>query len=241
MKTAREDDPNAKSLYRVGGLSALAIAIGYLVTIPIYAAAGIPPEGAESWLRYGADKTAAWSAILGLSVLTDVLFIPLALALYFALKGVDRGAMLLGAAFILLFVAVDLSVTWPNYAALISLSRDYGAATTEAQRAADVTAASYAWAVVSSDLESFYSIGTLAIGILIVGIVMLRTSFSRAGAWLGIATGVGGLVAVVGPLFVGGLGIVAILVSLLTTIWLLVTGYRLVELGRAPLTTSEVV
>ena len=61
-----------------------------------------------------------WWAILGLSVLTDLLLVPVALALYLALKGVDRDAMLVATAFIGLFVVLDLAVTWPNYASLIA-------------------------------------------------------------------------------------------------------------------------
>ena len=40
-------DPTGKWLYRVGGISALVLGLAYIVTIPIYVAAGIPPSGAE--------------------------------------------------------------------------------------------------------------------------------------------------------------------------------------------------
>ena len=67
--SAEADD---RTLYRVGGLAALGIGIGYVVIIPIYLAVGAPPTGAEAWLTYLAGKTAPWWAILGLSVLTDL-------------------------------------------------------------------------------------------------------------------------------------------------------------------------
>src|SRR5215469_13891053 len=85
---AGEDPMNAKTrienaadtegtwLYRVGGLSALLLGIAYIATIPLYLSVGAPPSGGEARLHYFVGKTTVWWAILGLSVLTDVLFVP---------------------------------------------------------------------------------------------------------------------------------------------------------------------
>jgi Domain of unknown function (DUF4386) len=219
-------------LYRVGGVSALLLGIGYIAIFPVYASVGAPPSGGEAWLEYSAGKTGAWSAILGLSVVTDLLFVPIALALYTALRGINRDAMLLSTAFVLLFVVLDLAVTWSNYAALIALGDGYAAATTEIQRMAYVAAASYPSAVLTSTLEGIYSIVTLAVGLLILGLVMLRSTFGRTVAWLGIATGILGIVSVVGALVVSGLSVAVIVASVLTTIWALLVGYRLLRLAR---------
>ena len=51
---------------------------------------GARPSGAEAWLGYIAGNLTAWWAILGLSVLTDFLLLPVVLALYLALKGIDK-------------------------------------------------------------------------------------------------------------------------------------------------------
>jgi hypothetical protein len=225
-------EPDGTWLYRVGGIAGLLLGIGYIAIFPIYASVGAPPSGGEAWLEYSAGKTGAWSAILALSVVTDVLFIPIALALYLALREVHRDAMLLAISFILLFVGLDLAVTWSNYAALIALGDSYAAATTDAQRAAYVAAASYPAAVLKSTLEGVYSIVTLAVGMLMVGVVMLRSTFSRAAAWLGIATGVLGIVSVGGALVVSGLSAAVILASVLTTIWALIVGFRLLQFGQ---------
>ena len=158
-------DPDGKWLYRVGGISALALGIAYIITIPLYASVGAPPSGGEATLTYLAGKTTVWWAILGLSVLTDLLFVPVALSLYLALKGVNRSAMLVATAFLGLFIVLDLAVTWTNYASLITLSGNYAAATTDAQRAAYVAAANYASAVLKSTLEAVYSILVPSLGI----------------------------------------------------------------------------
>ncbi len=232
MMIATAVDPDGKWLYRVGGASALLLGIGYIVIFPLYASVGAPPSGAEAWLEYSAGKTAAWWAILGISVLTDLLFIPIALALYLALNRVDRNAMLVGTSFVLLFVVLDLAVTWTNYAARIALSENYAAATTDAQRTAYVAAATFASAVLTSTLVGIYSIVTLSVGILIVGLVMLRAGFSKGAAYLGVATGILGILSVAGPLLAPPLGVVVIIASVLTTVWLLLVGYRLIQLGR---------
>ncbi len=223
--------PDEKWLYRAGGLSGILLGVAYLAIIVLYIPLGAPPTGAEARLAYTAGSPAAWWAILGLSVLTDFLFVPLAFGLYLALRGVNRSAMLLATAFVGLFVVLDLAVTWTNYAALIALGGQYAAAT-GAQRAALITAAAYPTAVLESGLLFVYNTLTLAIGILISGWVMLKGAFSRAAAYVGLATGVVGLIAVAGPYLVSALSVTIIFASLLTMIWTVLAGIDLYRLGR---------
>ena len=75
-----------------------------------------------------------WSGILGLSVVTDLLFVPVALSLYLALKEITRNAMLVATAFVGLFVVLGLAVTWSNYASLIVLSGDCASRTRRSGR-----------------------------------------------------------------------------------------------------------
>jgi hypothetical protein len=225
-------DPDGKWLYRVGGVSALLLGVAYIITIPLYVYVGAPPSGGEARLQYLVGKTTVWWAILGLSVLTDVLFVPVALSLYLALKGVNRNAMLLATAFVGLFIVLDLAVTWPNYASLITLSGDYAAATNDAQRAASVAGANYASAVLESSLEAVYSILFLSLGILMIGLVMRKGIFRKSTAYVGVVTGALGIVSVVGPFFVSALSGAIIITSALTTLWVLLVGYRLYRLGQ---------
>jgi len=225
-------DPDGKWLYRVGGISALVLGIAYIITIPLYVQVGAPPSGGEARLKYLALHTTVWWAILGLSVLTDFLFVPVALSLYLALKGVNRNAMLVATAFVGLFIVLDLAVTWSNYASLITLSGHYAAATNDAQRAAYVAAATYASAVLASSLEAVYSILVPSFGILMIGLVMLKGIFSKSTAYLGVVTGILGIVSVVGTFFVSTLSVTIIITSVLTTVWVLLVGYRLYRLGK---------
>ena len=96
-----------------------------------------------------------WWAILALSVATGILFVPVMWALYRALEGVDRNAMLAG-----------------------------------------------------------------------------------TGPYLGMVTGVLGVIAVVGPLVVDAADAVVILTSILTTVWVLLVGYKLLSPATLPAPTA---
>src|SRR3989454_5682865 len=155
-------DPDQKWLYRVGGVSALVLGTAYIIIIALYVPVGAPPSGAEARLTYLAGNTTAWWAILGLSVLTDFLFVPVALALYLALKGINRNAMLVATAFVGLFVVLDLAVTWSHYVSMLILYSNYSRATDDIQRAGYLAAANYASAILASRLEIVYAIVTLS-------------------------------------------------------------------------------
>lgn len=224
-------DPAEKWLYRVGGMAAIVFGIAYIIIIGLYVPVGAPPDGVEARLQYHATNPMLWWAILDLSVLTDFLLVAVAAALYLALKGINRNLMLLAAAFVGLFIILDLALTWTNYAVLIPLSESYAAAADEAQRAAVIAAATYPTLVLESDLLFVYNSLTLSVGILLAGLVMLKGIFSKGTAYVGIATGILGVIAVFGPLLISALSATIILASLLTTIWVLMVGYRLYKLG----------
>jgi hypothetical protein len=219
-------DADARWLYRVGGISGLVLGVAYIAIIPLYAHVGPPPTGGEAWLKYLAGKTTAWWAILALSVLTDFLFVPVAFSLYFALKGVNRSAMVLATALVGLFVVLDLAVTWSNFASLLTLGGSYAAASTDAQRAAYVGAANYASAVLASRLEIVYAIVTLSSGILIIAVVMLNGIFSKTAAYLGLITGILGIAAL------SEVSAIIIMNAVCATVWVLFVGHRLLRLGR---------
>jgi hypothetical protein len=200
--------------------------LAYLATLPLYARVGAPPASAagQAWLAYLAGKTTEWWIILGLSVLTDLLFIPVAFSLYLALTGVSRNTVLVATAFTGLFVVLDLAVTWTNFAALISLSSSYAAAN-DTQRPTYVAAANYPAAILSSRLEAVYAIVILSVAILLIGLVMLRGVFGKITAYLAVFTGILGIASI------AGFSVTVILNAVLATIWLLFVGFRLYRLS----------
>jgi hypothetical protein len=221
---------------RIGGVSGLIVALSYPIIIALFLVAGtdMPKgEGGEAWLDYVAGHETAWWAIVGLSAFTDVLWIPVAWALYLALRTVDRAWALVGAGLMVLFVILELTVSWPNYAALIDLSAQLSSATTEAQRASIAAAANYAAVMQSSDLLPAYAILIPGLGQLVLGAVMWKGGpFGRAAAWLAIVAGALSVVAVVGSHLWSPLDQVIILGSLLSAVWFAVVGLRMMRLGK---------
>lgn len=201
---------------RVGGIAALALGAGYILVIPVFASVGAQPTGGgEAWLRYMAGHSARWWVILSLNVVTDVLYVPVGLGLYTALRGINQSAMLISLALLALFVGLDLAVTWTNYAALINLSGQYANASATATRAALAAAANYPAAVVGSRILALYAIVVPGVGIGIIEGVMLRGVFYRATAYLGLATAAFAVASLL------GFGPTVIIAALLTTAWFL--------------------
>lgn len=219
-------DSDQKYWYRVGGLAAMVLGVGYIIIFPLYAHVGAPPHGGEAWFNYLPGKTTIWWAIVAISVFTDLLYLPLALVLYMALKQVNRNVMLLATAFIGLFVVLDLAVTWSHYASILMLYSKYCAATSDIQRAGYVAAANYGSAVLTSPLEVAYAIVTLSLGILLTGIVMLRGASDKITSYLALATGVLGIASLT------GFSLAIIGNAIFATAWLFFVGYRLYRLAQ---------
>ena len=209
-----------RAAYRWGGLAGIALAFCYIAITVLFVVSGPIPHDADAWLAYLAPKVALWWAIALLSVLTDVLFLPLAYALYIALRSRHRATAMVGATLIALFVVLDLAVTWPNYAALIALSGENITA----------EAAAYPVAVLQSPLFAVYAILVPALGIAAFGWAMRRGPFGRIASYLGIIIGLFGIVAGLGPVVIGALGTAAILTSVLTIVWVFMVSVRLVRL-----------
>jgi hypothetical protein len=223
--------PEDTALYRVGGLSAVGIGVSYIAITALYVISGPLPADVTSRLRHFADHTTAWWTILALSIGTDLLFLPVMCSLYRLLKHINTSAVLAGTALVGLFIVLDLAVTWPNFSVLITLGDEFVAASDENQRTVLLAAATYAVEVLSSGSFGVYVILLPAAGIFIIGLVMLKSGLGKVAAYLGIATGVLGVIAVVGPIVVDAARTAAIFTSILTTLWVLVVGYQLLRIA----------
>jgi hypothetical protein len=220
-------------MYRVAGICAIVLFAGYLLTFPLYGWVGMPPaSGVEAQLAYFGEHAAGWWAITFLMVVTDLLLVPIFFGIYTALKHINRGLMLVALTFkAFLFVALDLAITWMAYSAMIIAGVQYGAATTEAQRAALAIAAAYPSAMLASPLAHVYANVIPALGVLFAGVVMLKGVFNKATAYLALAMGLAGIL-YLGSIFVDGLAVFAIVAALLATFFYLLVGVRLYRLGR---------
>ena len=216
---------NREQWHLWSGITTLILALGYVSIIPLFAHVGAPPTGGEAFFQYLPGKTTIWWWILGLSVFTDLLYIPLALALYMALKPLNKHLMALAAIFMGMFVILDLAITWGHYASILNLFHNYSQAADDAHRAAFLAAAEYAAAVLATPMEIVYAIVIPSIGVLLTGIVMLKSQFGKVAAWLALITGVLGILALTGwfPVIMGN--------ALFVTAWFFVVGYKLIRLA----------
>lgn len=231
MKLSPSTKMDEKWLFRIGGIAGLLFSIAYIFIIIVYIPIG-KPSGAEAWLGSMSNHAQSWWTILVLSVLTDILLIPITVSLFNLLEKNNNIAMLFALIFIGLFILLDLALTWTNYASLISLSGNYAAADNDIQKSLFLTAAVYPASIVDSNLLFFYNTFTLSVGILITGFVMQKEAFNQAAAYTGIATGVLGVVAVFGPLVNNALSGAIIIASLLTTVWIFLVGIRLLKFSQ---------
>ncbi|TAH48197.1 MAG: hypothetical protein EYC68_21905 [Chloroflexota bacterium] len=215
-------------LYRAAGICAILFSVAYIAIIGLYVPVG-RPNGTEQWLTNLGANAAVWSAIIWLSVLTDFLLIPIALALYLALNPLHRNAMRVATAFYGLFVFLDLALTWTNIGSLHTLATHYAEAN-EIRRVALVTAAMYPSSIVESNLVFVYNSLTLAIAILLTGFVMLNGTMGKSTAYVGLATGILGIFAVAASFFASAVSSIAIIfTSILTLVWFLMVGIRLIR------------
>ena len=80
--------------------------------------------------------------------------------------------------------------------------------------------------MLTSPLEIVYAIVTLSSGILVTGFVMLRSTFHKITAYLGLATGI------LGVLSLTGLTLTILGNAVFATVWFLLVGYGLCRLAQ---------
>jgi hypothetical protein len=191
-----------------------------------------PSAGSTGSLQYGAATLRYITAhkpayllnmifFLAPSLFSLIVFLALGVALLPASKSLAASGALLG-------IAATISYLTPFSLvfALVPLSDAYAAAPTASQQAAIVAAANSLIAQVNT-----VSAGGIlyALGILIVSLAMLKGIFPRLVAYLGMVTGVVGMVCEsLRPIIGGWYGLYGILL-----LWLVLSGWTLFQLGRS--------
>lgn len=228
-ETEAAPDPSWRGLYRAGGISAVLFVVPILAAIVLIVIAP-PPLNADgaTTLQYIASHKVLYLIEQILWLAPSVFALVVFLALFLALKHLNKSYASLGALAGIVSWALGLAIptTGGGAPVLVYLSDQYMTATTAAQHTAFATAAE----VFIAGNNITYAAGILApVGILIISLVMLKGVFPKGVAYLGIATGVLGIVSealrpMIGPgYFVYGL--------LLPT-WFLVVGWKLYRLAR---------
>lgn len=219
-------------LYHFTGISTIALGVSYIIIIALYIISGAPPAELDSKLNHMAGHQIEWWGILILSVITDLFFIPMSLCLFLLLKDIGRNMIMTGAVLLTIFVVLDLAITWPNYSAMITLGQKYAMAEAS-QKQVLLTVAYYPSEILDSTLLGIYIILVPSIGILLIGLVMLRGIFNKATAYMALGSGILGIISTVGPFFYKPLGLMVVLGSTLTLIWSFQVGVKLIQYSRS--------
>ena len=221
---------NWNGLYKTGGAAALLMVAITLVQFVSFAVAPPPLEGgAADWFAF--FQRSPYLGLLGFEaslVIYALLSALVAIALFAALRPASQS---LAALFLVLSIIGSMAFVAARPALeMLSLSRQYAAATTEAQRAVLLAAGEAMLAIFhGTSFQVSYLLGSIT-GFLI-GAAMLRSNvFSRATAYLRIGSSVFDF-----GIYIPGIGLY---ISLLSVLFLLtfniLVARRLLQLGRAP-------
>ena len=239
-------DSTWSSLLKVGGAAALLCALMYVITLVVYVPANLaspPPATVLEWFEVFEGSPVTGLFYLGLAdVIIMLLWGPMALALYAVLKQTNQTWSLIATAFVFVGMAVFLATN--TAFSMLSLSQEYVAATTEAEKSILLAAGQSMLAVTRGTGQLYAGMQLVWLAGFVLSILMLRSeTFSKATAWVGIL-GFGILVvgiiggghytstgdytaiqaAIVAVQYIGG--------GLLSLVWYILVGLRLWKLGH---------
>lgn len=185
-------DSSWKSLYRLGSVAALLYlitAIGVPMVLVVALDYDFTLSGAELLPFIAAHRT-WWIALQGLVLGPSAIAIVTYLALYVALRDLDKSLAAI-AAVITVGSQILFQAYFPVVTGLVYLSDQYAAAASAAQRDALVGGAE---ALVAMNNAYGPSDTMVAVGVLLYSLVMLKGRFHKAVAYFGVATFVAAVV-----------------------------------------------
>lgn len=235
MKPSETADSGWKDLYRVGGTCALIIAVLLVCEIIIFSIWPQPSTVIGYFTLFRGNWLVGLLDLDLLGMVGYVLFVPVILAFYVALRRVNEAFMAIATA--LFFVGISAYFATNTAFSLLSLSDQYAAATTEAERSMFLAA--------GQAMLTTFNVGAFQVSYVIVSaawlmisVVMLRSRvFGRVAACSGILTGATAIGAValehtpvIGDIFVLLLSVYFAAIVFLV-IWVVLTGRKLYQLG----------
>jgi hypothetical protein len=216
-------------VYKVGGVSLFISGIIFLFVAIFSMILGPAPSSGEEYLTNLASHTQVAWLNFGLYAISDILFIPVSIALFLSLKQVNKNAALIAAGLMVMYSIFDLAITELNSLAAVSLTQQYAVAASDAQRAAYVAAADFALSAIP--IATFFTYLVSSVGLVIASAVMLKGVFSRFTGLMGLTAGIEGTIGAFN-VFLPNLGALLIPALLAYGLWGLLAGTRLFKLGR---------
>ncbi len=225
-------EQNRRGLYRAGAICVIVAGILVLVTVPLIPTLlpSLAPATIQSGLQALQSQGSLYAATWGLYLVSDLLYVIVFPALYFALKQVNRTVMMIAVILNTLFVALDVGIDIPLRLSLIGVSNSYSSSTGGAQQAYLATAQS---TMNAANITALVATVLQFVALILASFVMTRNqSFGRRTGYVGIVSGILALLFI--PAFALGspsaAGIFNLGGFIFLGIWSLLTGYRLRKL-----------
>ncbi len=227
-----------KSLYKIGGFAAIFASFLLLMEIIVFTIWPQPSNVLGYFTLLQTNKIIGLIDFYLLEMVAYVLFIPLFLAIYVALRRFNETYTLIAISLTILGIAIFLSTN--NSFSMLSLSNQYASATTEVQKSFLLAAGQALIVNTGQRAVGGFNMGFLMISIagLLFSVVMIHSNqFSKSIAYVGILTFTISLAEYIRmillPSSVTLLLLIAVTSGILLLIWLLMVGRRLLQLGNA--------
>ena len=218
-------DPSWQGVIKWGGLALFAAgAVLFIFVISVGITQQTIPVPAEEAL----EDPLVPSALYVLAAFGELLLMPAGLALYLALKGVNKNQMLVATAF-WLSAALMFLVSRGLIIALSQISESYINTADESMKAAYLASAQLAIEVQS--IYAYIAIILLSVASIMIGIVLLKGGLGKRIGYVAIAAGILSALTPLGiileiPAAISAIGLI------LGGVWQLIVGARLYGLGR---------
>jgi hypothetical protein len=229
-----------KDLYKIGGAAALIAAVLLPLEIIIFTVWPLPNTVMGYFTLFKSNNLIGLIDFYLLEVVAYALFIPMFLAIYFALKRFNESYMVI--ATILAIIGITVFFATNNPFSILSLSNQYAAATTEAQKSMILVAGQAILVNTGQRAVGGFNMGFffLSVAGLLVSAVMLRSNiFSKATANVGILAFAISLADYFRIIFVPSAIILTLIIAITSAlfliIWLILVGLRLFQLGNGVL------
>ena len=231
------EDSKCRSLYTVGGMAAIMAAVLLLIEIIVFTIWPQPATVLDYFTLLQTNKIIGLIDFYLLEIIAYILFIPMFLAIYFALRRLNESYMVIAIFMAFLGIAIFLSTN--NSFSMLNLSNQYVAATTEAQKTIILAAGQTLLVNSGQRAVGGFNMGLLLISIagIIMSTVMLRgNNFGNKTAYVGILAFAISLAEYVRmillPTELTLLLIFAIVSGVLLMIWLIMVGRSLIKLSN---------
>ena len=234
--SAETVEPAYKSLYQLGGVAAIIVAV--LTLAEVVGFIFYPqPETISGWfMLFQSNPVIGLMDFWGLEVPMYIMFTLVFLALYAVLRKADEGLMLIALTFALLGIGIFFATNNPF--TMLSLSNQYTTAVTDAERSTLLAAGQAVLANTGQRAVGGFNMGLFLVSVagLIISSVMLRSdSFRKLTAIMGILTFALSLADYLRQVLTSSVLITLLVVLpnvLFLVIWFILVGRRLYQLGR---------